>query len=76
MGIINEEEFLSDLFCMTSFSPSPGAALWDPTAWNIGRSIDMKARFYVPPIPTPTSFGFLNVSREQPIFQEIPDKVC
>ncbi|KIW95183.1 uncharacterized protein Z519_03767 [Cladophialophora bantiana CBS 173.52] len=42
MGIINEEEFLADLFCLTSFTLNPGAASWDPTAWKIGKEFSAK----------------------------------
>lgn len=42
LGIINEEEFLADLFCLTSFTLDPGAAPWDPAAWKIGRDFSEK----------------------------------
>lgn len=42
MGIINEEEFLADLFCLTSFTLDPGAASWDPAAWKIGKEFSAK----------------------------------
>ncbi|KIW31947.1 uncharacterized protein PV07_03533 [Cladophialophora immunda] len=42
MGIIDEEEFLADLFCLTSFTLNPGAASWDPTAWKIGKDFSAK----------------------------------
>jgi hypothetical protein len=42
LGIINEEEFLSDLFCLTSFSLEPGAPPWDPAAWKIGKEFSEK----------------------------------
>jgi hypothetical protein len=42
MGIIDEEEFMSDLFCFTSFTLDSGAASWDPTAWKIGKEFSAK----------------------------------
>ena len=42
MGIINEEEFLADLFCFTSFTLDAGAASWDPKAWRIGKEFSAK----------------------------------
>lgn len=42
MSIIDEEEFLADLFCLTSFSVRPGAAPWDPKAWKIGQDFSAK----------------------------------
>lgn len=42
LGIINEEEFLSDLFCLTSFCLEPGAPSWDPASWKIGREFSEK----------------------------------
>ncbi|KIX04503.1 uncharacterized protein Z518_05373 [Rhinocladiella mackenziei CBS 650.93] len=42
MGIIDEEEFLGDLFCLTSFTLDPGAAPWDPRAWKIGKEFSAK----------------------------------
>ncbi|KAF2475687.1 uncharacterized protein BDR25DRAFT_211235 [Lindgomyces ingoldianus] len=34
-GIIDDEEFLSDLFTIPSFSIKPGCATWDPHGWKI-----------------------------------------
>jgi len=42
ISIIDEDEFLQDLFCMTSFTVKPGAASWDPTAWSIGSEFSQK----------------------------------
>ena len=42
LGIINEEEFLQDLFCLTSFTLEPGAEPWDPAAWKIGKEFSEK----------------------------------
>lgn len=42
LGVINEEEFLGDLFCLTSFSLEPDACPWDPAAWKIGREFSEK----------------------------------
>lgn len=42
LGIINEEEFLGDLFCLTSFSLDPDSQPWDPAAWKIGREFSEK----------------------------------
>jgi hypothetical protein len=42
MSLIDEDEFLRDLFCMTSFTIRPGAAPGDPTAWKIGKEFSTK----------------------------------
>ena len=42
LSIIDEEEFLGDLFCLTSFTVEPGAASWDPTAWKISKEFGAK----------------------------------
>ena len=42
MGIIDEEEFMGDLFCLTSFTLDPGAPSWDPKAWKIGKDFSAK----------------------------------
>ncbi|OAL20160.1 hypothetical protein AYO22_09132 [Fonsecaea multimorphosa] len=42
MSIIDEEEFIADLFCLTSFTLDPGAAPWDPKAWKIGKEFSAK----------------------------------
>lgn len=42
LGIIDEEEFLADLFGLTSFTIESGAASWDPSAWKIGREFSAK----------------------------------
>jgi hypothetical protein len=45
ISFIEEEEFLQDLFCMTSFMIRPGGAPWDPTAWVIGEEFYVKWAF-------------------------------
>lgn len=42
LGVIDEEEFLADLFCLTSFTIEPGAPSWDPGAWKIGEEFSAK----------------------------------
>jgi hypothetical protein len=42
LSIINEEEFLADLFCLTSFTLEPGTASWDPRGWKIGKEFSEK----------------------------------
>ena len=42
LGIIDEEEFMADLFCFTSFTLDTGAASWDPKAWKIGKEFAAK----------------------------------
>ncbi|KAK5190671.1 hypothetical protein LTR99_003411 [Exophiala xenobiotica] len=42
LSIIDEEEFLADLFCLTSFTIEPGAASWDPKAWKISKEFGAK----------------------------------
>ncbi|RVX67911.1 hypothetical protein B0A52_08516 [Exophiala mesophila] len=42
MGIIDEEEFFADLFCLDSFEIKPGAPAWDPTSWKIGKDFGKK----------------------------------
>jgi hypothetical protein len=42
LSIIDEEEFLADLFCLTSFAIEPGAPSWDPCAWKIGEEFSAK----------------------------------
>ncbi|KIW67141.1 hypothetical protein PV04_06413 [Phialophora macrospora] len=42
LGIIDEEEFMGDLFRLTSFTLDAGAAPWDPTAWRIGKEFSAK----------------------------------
>lgn len=44
-GIVDEEEFLKDLFGMQSFTIKPGRPGWDPTAWIIGRDFSQKWGF-------------------------------
>ena len=41
-GIIEEEEFLRDLFSMQSFSIQPSKPGWDPNAWSIGKAFAEK----------------------------------
>ncbi|KAJ9200434.1 hypothetical protein DTO164E3_4009 [Paecilomyces variotii] len=42
LGLIQEDDFLRDLFCMDSFEIKPGGAPWDPTAWKIGKNFQEK----------------------------------
>jgi hypothetical protein len=42
LGIIDEEEFLADLFCFTSFTLDAGTAPWDPSGWRIGKEFSAK----------------------------------
>jgi Domain of unknown function (DUF3425) len=35
IGLVEEEDFLHDLFCMNSFEIKPGGATWDPNSWII-----------------------------------------
>jgi hypothetical protein len=35
-SVIDEEEFLSDLFHLTSFTLEHGSVSWDTDAWKIG----------------------------------------
>lgn len=42
IGIIDEEEFLRDFFCMKSFEIETGGQSWDPKAWKIGRDFGRK----------------------------------
>lgn len=44
-GLIDEEEFLRDLFSMDSFTIKPGKAGWDSTAWSINPSFAEKWGF-------------------------------
>ena len=44
-GLIDEEEFLRDLFSMDSFTIKPGKAGWDPSAWIINPSFKGKWGF-------------------------------
>ena len=39
IGYIDEEDFLGDLFNLTSFTLTPGCAPWDPRAWKMGKSL-------------------------------------
>ncbi|KAK3671939.1 hypothetical protein LTR78_008114 [Recurvomyces mirabilis] len=41
-GIIDEEDFLCDLFSMDSFRIKPGKPGWDPNAWIIGPDFGKK----------------------------------
>ncbi|KAH8700116.1 hypothetical protein BGW36DRAFT_424953 [Talaromyces proteolyticus] len=45
MGLIDEEEFIKDIFCMMSFKIKPGGASWDPNAWVIGKEFGRKWGF-------------------------------
>lgn len=42
LGLIDEEGFLADLFCLTSFTIRNGAPSWDPSAWKIGPEFSAK----------------------------------
>ncbi len=42
IGHIDEEDFLGDLFNLTSFTMTPGRAPWDPGAWKMGKEFGMK----------------------------------
>ncbi|KAK6379516.1 hypothetical protein LTS17_006434 [Exophiala oligosperma] len=42
LSIIDEEEFLGDLFCLTSFTVDGRMASWDPSAWKIGHEFSAK----------------------------------
>ena len=35
ISLVEEEDFLRDLFCMASFDIKRGRELWDPNAWII-----------------------------------------
>lgn len=41
-GIIEEEEFMRDIFTMASFSIKPSTASWDPTGWVMSRPFSKK----------------------------------
>ena len=41
-GIIDEEEFLRDLFSMDSFRIKPGKPGWDASAWSMGHDFGKK----------------------------------
>lgn len=41
-GIIDEEEFFADLFCLDSFEIKSGAAAWDPASWKMGKDFAKK----------------------------------
>ena len=41
-GIVDEEEFLRDMFGMESFSIKPGFAGWDRMGWVMGREFSKK----------------------------------
>ncbi|CRG92404.1 hypothetical protein PISL3812_09463 [Talaromyces islandicus] len=45
IGLLEEEEFLQDLFCMSSFKIKPGGVSWDPNAWTISKSFCAKWGF-------------------------------
>lgn len=45
IGLLDEEEFLQDLFCMSSFKIKSGGASWDPNAWTISKSFCAKWGF-------------------------------
>ncbi|KIW18349.1 hypothetical protein PV08_02637 [Exophiala spinifera] len=42
LSIIDEEEFLGDLFCLTSFTVDSRFASWDPSGWKIGNEFSAK----------------------------------
>jgi hypothetical protein len=37
--IIDDEEFLQDLFTMDSFTITPGCSSWDPRSWKLERGV-------------------------------------
>lgn len=45
IGLLEEEEFLQDLFCMSSFKIKSGGASWDPNSWSISKSFCKKWGF-------------------------------
>jgi hypothetical protein len=45
IGLLEEEEFLQDLFCMSSFKIKSGGASYDPNAWTISKSFCAKWGF-------------------------------
>lgn len=45
ISIVEEEDFLRDLFCMSSFKIKPGGESWDPSAWSIGEEFGAKWGF-------------------------------
>jgi hypothetical protein len=45
LGLVNEEDFLADLFCLSSFTIRAGGASWDPESWTIGREFESKWGF-------------------------------
>jgi len=42
LSTIDEEDFLADLFCLTSFTIESGAPSWDPRAWKVGEEFSAK----------------------------------
>jgi len=36
-GVMDDEEFIHDIFTMPSFNIIPGRVPWDPSAWKIER---------------------------------------
>lgn len=45
ISLVDEEEFMHDLFCMSSFDIKPGGAPWDPNAWIIKEAFQAKWGF-------------------------------
>jgi len=41
-GLLDEEDFIADLFSMTSFTLTPGGASWDPEAWKMSDEFGAK----------------------------------
>jgi len=41
-GLLDEEDFIADLFSMASFTLTPGGASWDPEVWNISEEFGAK----------------------------------
>ncbi|QGA17465.1 hypothetical protein EYB26_005136 [Talaromyces marneffei] len=47
ISLVEEEDFLRDLFCMSSFKIKPGGATWDPDAWIIGEAFRSRSKIEV-----------------------------
>jgi hypothetical protein len=45
VSLVEEEDFLRDLFCMSSFEIKAGGAPWDPNSWVIGEAFCAKWGF-------------------------------
>ena len=42
MGMMEEDDFLQDIFCMESFTLMPGCSSWDPSGWRIRPAFQQK----------------------------------